>query len=44
MPTDWMYMPRAVFFSITAVTTTSTTATINGVGTGTPGNEEPRIL
>ena len=43
IPTDWMYMPSAVFLSRSAVAATTITATINGVGTGIPGMEAPRV-
>ena len=38
---DWMYMPRAVFFKSSEVRATTSTATINGVGTGNHGQEAP---
>ena len=43
VPTDWMYIPSAVFFKSNEVSATTTTATINGVGTGNPGREAPRV-
>ena len=43
IPTDWIYMPSAVFFKSNEVSATTTTATINGVGTGNPGREAPRV-
>ena len=34
MPTDWIYMPRAVFFSRIVITATQTAVITIGVGTG----------
>ena len=34
MPTDWMYRPRALFFSTMVTTAMHTAAMIRGVGTG----------